>query len=180
VQLLKIEPDIRHWASKWRIERQGRGENPNDWAALRAHMLLVKSVDIGPVPPVEWPNDVAFNCYGSCPRPPGAKGPDREMLWRQEYTLRVPNRESRYIQFPMQIGNVAYVYANVVEAGHDIRLVVQDPAGNTILDAGRVQSHYLNFNAVNLSGTYLIYADNTYSVFSWKTVKIEVVVYDKR
>lgn len=76
--------------------------------------------------------------------------------------------------------NVDYeVDFQVIEGGDlDISMLVQDPAGKTIVFDNKKSENFHQLNSGDVEGTYVFCMDNTFSRFSPKLVNLQIIVED--
>ena len=53
-ELAEQNPNFPHQYQEWRQARAQNGEDPNDYAAFRNHLLFLGAPDPGEEPPVDW------------------------------------------------------------------------------------------------------------------------------
>ena len=82
----------------------------------------------------------------------------------------VPPLQTLTLTFHFNKGEKIEGYFTVRQGNDDINFYVKDPYGTVILDAGRVKGRYDFVIPIEHSGVYTLYFDNTFSLFTSKTI----------
>ena len=92
------------------------------------------------------------------------------------FTYTISPGNAPYLNYSLRKGTVVRAtYTISGGSGDDINFYIKDSAGNTVFNPGRVANTYSYYFAAPKDDSYRVYMDNSFSIFSTKTVNYRVI-----